>query len=214
MNRLSNVKSWVFDLDNTLYNAETCIFRQFGKKETVLLERLHTRTGEDIEAIKRNYMSRYGSIMLGLQSDGLLHPREFLEFVHDVDLSNILPCEKTIEGVSNLRGRKIIFTNGPRFFAEAVLDKLKIFSLFDGLYTIEDADYAPKPATATYADFIKKQSIVPEDSCMIEDSSTNLKPAHALGMTTVWVHRKDTLPDVPQHVHYAATDLVDWFRSL
>lgn len=217
MSRYAKVDTWVFDLDNTLYNAEASIFRQFGKKETELLARLYANdTGVDTDAKKREYAQKYGSTMLGLQADGLLTPKEFLDFVHDVDLSTLEPCLFTRAQVEKLTGRKIVFTNGPRFFADAVMRRLQIDDLFEAVHTIEDANYMPKPHHDTYASFVERHKINPATACMIEDSLANLKPAYALGMVTVWLHGKPSAqkPEKPDFVDQDVENLKGWFEGL
>jgi putative hydrolase of the HAD superfamily len=64
---------------------------------------------------------------------------------------------------------------------------LGLTDLFDGLFSIEDADLLPKPAPETFAKMIARFGIDPTRTAFFEDTPRNLKPAKALGMTTVLV---------------------------
>jgi hypothetical protein len=47
---------------------------------------------------------------------------------------------------------------------------------------------------------------------MFEDMEINLKPAHDLGMTTVWLHGSDQIaPADDAHIHHRADRLTAWF---
>ena len=52
-------------------------------------------------------------------------PEEFLEFVHNVDLSNLKKCSKLIEQLKLLPGKKIIYTNGDFDYAKGYFVNLK-----------------------------------------------------------------------------------------
>ncbi len=51
---------------------------------------------------------------------------------------------------------------------------------------------------------------------MLEDIARNLEPAHALGMTTVWVrseHDHSAMGADGDHVHHVIDDLVAWLDA-
>jgi putative hydrolase of the HAD superfamily len=216
MRNFEHIETWVFDLDNTLYNAEQHVFVEFGKKETDLVCQLLEISPEDAQLKKLNFTQKYGSTMLGLQAEHHLAPKDFLDFVHNIDISAIEICRATNNFLATMSGKKIIFTNGPRFFANSIMKNLQIEDYFDALYTIEDAGYKPKPNLNTYINFLEKYKINPKKACMIEDSVSNLKPAYDLGMTTVWLHGNSSInqPIKHDHVHHTTSRLLDWFTNL
>ena len=112
---------------------------------------------------------------------------EFLDFVHDVDL-DFLKADKPLEQeISNLVGKKFIFTNGSKAHASNVTKRIGIEKLFDGVFDIVESDFIPKPSIEPYKKIIEKYKIEPQYSIFIEDIARNLKPAHELGMKTVWI---------------------------
>jgi putative hydrolase of the HAD superfamily len=121
-----------------------------------------------------------------------IDPQPYLDYVHDIDLTPVTPDPELARLVAALPGQKIIFTNGSRRHAERVADRLGLGGLFHHIFSIEDADYIPKPQPEAFARLIARCSVDPLVSVMFEDLTRNLAPAAALGFVTVLVQsRKD-----------------------
>jgi putative hydrolase of the HAD superfamily len=116
---------------------------------------------------------------------------EFLEFVHDVDLSFLQKNESLEKEISKLKGKKFIFTNGSKAHASNVTKKIGIEKLFDGVFDIVDSDFVPKPSKQPYKKIIENFKIEPQYCIFFEDIARNLKPAHELGMKTVWIENNE-----------------------
>ena len=207
--------SWVFDLDNTLYDAESHVFVECGNRMTDFVSR-HLKVPDDEAArLRKHYYHTYGTTLRGLMSEHGVDPAAFLEHVHDIDISVVPPCAVTQEYLALLPGKRFVFTNAPRAFAEDMLAQLGIRQLFEGVFAIEDAAYWPKPKIDSYHVFLNKHGIDPKRACMFEDLEVNLRPAHALGMSTVWFHGKDVKPEDLNHphTHHKAEKLPDWLLA-
>jgi putative hydrolase of the HAD superfamily len=89
--------------------------------------------------------------------------------------------------LKRLRGRKIVYSNAPAFYARAVLRLLKVDDLFDAVFSIEGAGYHPKPDALGFYRLFRSQRLLPRNCVMVEDSLANLKTAKRLGMQTVLV---------------------------
>lgn len=212
MDRFWHIDTWVFDLDNTLYDAETHVFVECGKRMTGFVARHLGIAPEEADKIRKKFYMKYGTTLRGMMTEHGVAPEDFLKEVHDIDLTAVPPCPVTQEYLARLQGRRFVFTNAPRDFAQKMMTQLGITQHFDGVFAIEDADYWPKPKPDTYNIFLKKYGIDPKSSCMFEDMQVNLKPAHDLGMTTVWLHGKDEPPHHP-HVHHKAEKLSHWLKN-
>ena len=116
---------------------------------------------------------------------------EFLEFVHDVNLDFLEKNEELKQEIKKISGKKIIFTNGSKAHAANVTKRIGINDLFDGVFDIVDADFIPKPSIEAYKKIIEKYKIEPQYCIFIEDIARNLKPAHELGMKTVWIKNEE-----------------------
>jgi len=210
--KFSHIDTWVFDLDNTLYDAEAHVFVECGRRMTDFVARHLGLEHEQAAKIRKDYYLKYGTTLRGLMTEHGVPPDDFLEEVHSIDISPVEVCTLTRDNLSRLPGRKFVFTNAPRGFAERMTEHLCIRNHFDAIFAIEDADYWPKPHMPTYEIFLKKFGIDPTAACMFEDMQVNLKPAHDLGMTTVWFHGSDTPPDHP-HVHHQSEKLSRWISE-
>jgi len=214
MKNFSHIKTWVFDLDNTLYDAETELFRLVADRMTDFVAQFLKTDAEEANRLRKHYYRTYGTTLRGLMEEHNLDPAGFLQYVHDIDYKAVTPCTATQNGLAQLSGRKVVFTNAPRHFAEAMLDHLGITQHFDGVFAIEDATYLPKPNIETYHTCLALHGVDPAAACMFEDMEVNLKPAHDLGMTTVWFHGKQTTPpESAAHIHHKAEKLTHWFDA-
>ena len=116
-----------------------------------------------------------------------VNPDEFLDFVHDIDLTKIKKSKGLKYKINNLPGTKILFTNGDEKYAKRVLESLGIEDSIDQIYDIKRANYLPKPKLETYLRLIKEFNINPQKTVFFEDIEKNLEPAHKLGITTVHI---------------------------
>jgi len=191
-NRLPEAETWIFDLDNTLYPAACGLFSQVEQNMTrYIMERLELPR-EDAYAIQKTYFRDHGTTMRGLMHHHGTDPVDFLDFVHNIDLSPI-PLDHGLDDLlAQLSGRKLIFTNGSTGHANNVTGHMGIDHHFDGVFDIVAADYVPKPAHSVYELLIERYEIDPAKTVMVEDMAKNLAPAAELGMTTVWIETDTT----------------------
>lgn len=217
---MRHVENWVFDLDNTLYSAECQLFTQIDAKMTAFIQDRLGMERDTARRLQKAYYVEYGTTMSGLMLKHGVCPDEFLEFVHDIDVSVVHENKPLAAALSALPGRKFIFTNGSVKHAENVAGALGVLDRFDEIFDIKAAGYAPKPRREPYEKFLASHNIAPETAIMFEDIMQNLEAPHALGMTTVLVHsdaawlddephdkRPAKLGDSAPHVHYVTNDI-------
>jgi putative hydrolase of the HAD superfamily len=92
-----------------------------------------------------------------------------------------------IHALRRLPGRKIIFSNAPRHYTEAILDITGLGPCFDAVYSVESVRYQPKPMLSGFRALLRAERLDPRRCIMVEDSLANLVAAKKLGMKTVWV---------------------------
>ncbi len=186
----------LFDLDETLYPPQNGVMEQIRiLMLRYLRERLHLLPDE-AEALQRHYFQTYGTTMRGLMINHQIDPEEFLRYVHNVPLHRYLQPNPTLDAVlASLPQQKIIFTNASREHAERVLDLLGIRRRFEQIVDVRDIGYESKPLPAAYRRICHLLSVQPEECAIVEDSVRNLRPAKALGMTTVLVAHDCADPD-------------------
>ncbi|KAA5604774.1 pyrimidine 5'-nucleotidase [Roseospira marina] len=215
---LRHVDHWVFDLDNTLYPASTDIFAQMDRRMKRFIADFLDLPEDQAFVVQKQYFHKYGTSMRGLMLEHGMDPHAFMDYVHDLDHSVIPPAPRLDAALSALEGRKIVFTNGSLTHAMQVLDRLGITRHFEAVFDIEAGLFVPKPNPETYDAMLTRCNLDPRGAAMVEDSLKNLVPAHALGMTTIFVRDPthwgfDATADV-SHCHHITDDLTAWLEHL
>jgi len=180
---------WLFDLDNTLHNATPHIFPHINRSMRQYIERHLNVDKHEASRIRQDYWMRYGATLLGLVRHHGTDPDHFLQATHQFpDLRRMVVFERPIiHALRRLPGRKIIFSNAPRHYAEAILDITGLGACFDAVYSVENLRYQPKPMLAGFRALLGAERLDPSRCIMVEDSLVNLVAAKKLGMKTVWV---------------------------
>jgi putative hydrolase of the HAD superfamily len=86
-----------------------------------------------------------------------------------------------------LGGTRLVFSNAPRHYVEEVLRAIGLARYFDAVYTIEDTGYRGKPHAWGFHHLLRQHKLDPHRCAMVDDLLANLRAAHRLGMSTVWV---------------------------
>ena len=191
MKNLINIKYWIFDLDNTLYSGQTKVFSEVDKKMSAYISQKLNVDLLEAKKIQKKYFYESGTTLSGLMKHHKIDPNEFLEFVHDIDISWLPKDFLLREELKKIKEKKYIFTNGSHSHVENVTKQLGIQDLFDGVFAITDADFVPKPHIDPYQKIIKKFNLNPEESILIEDIAHNLEQAKKLGMKTCWLENNE-----------------------
>ena len=217
MKELKKIKYWLFDLDNTLYSGDTKVFDQVDQKMSFFISKKLKVSVEEAKKIQKNYFHEYNTTLNGMIKNHKIDAEEFLEFVHDVDL-NFLKKDLNLQNeLTNLTGKKYIFTNGSKAHASNVTKRIGIQNLFDGVFDIVDSDFIPKPSIEPYEKIIQKYGIDPKYCIFIEDIARNLKPAYELGMKTVWIENNEPWAaefSSENFINYKTNNLSDFLRRI
>ncbi len=208
--------TWVFDLDNTLYPEQCNLFALIDLKMGEYLSNLLQVDRVEAKRVQKDYFFKYGTTLSGLIKVHKIDPEEFLNFVHNIDLSPLEANPALAKKLATLEGQKIVFTNGDVPYATRVLEGIGIAGEIDGIFDIARAGYVPKPNSKAYDIFLRDFDINPNRAVMFEDMARNLVPASKLGMTTVWVKNSSNWAAIDyqaEHIHYETENILDWFDS-
>ncbi len=213
----SHIDHWIFDLDNVLYPAECDLFSLIDIKMGQYVAEMLGCDIAEAQKIQKAYFHDHGTTLAGLMHHHGTDPQDFLNYVHDIDMSRLSHAPDLHSAIAALPGEKLVFTNGDRPYAERVLDNRGLGGLFDQIHDVLATDLVPKPEKAAYHSLINTTGIDPKRSLFVEDMARNLRPAKDLGMTTIWVNTgsdwgvRDHAPD---YIDHEITDLESWVTGL
>ena len=217
MKELTEIKYWIFDLDNTLYSGQTKVFSEVDKKMSSFISKKFNVDLIEAKKIQKEYFYEYGTTLSGLMKKKSVDPNEFLEFVHDIDIS-WLPKDKLLkEELIKIKEKKYIFSNGSHAHIENVTNQLGINGLFDGAFDIRDSNFVPKPHLEPYKKLIEKFKLDPNQSILIEDIAHNLEQAKNLGMKTCWLENEESFAKKDAHkpyIDYKINDLPSFLQKI
>ncbi len=187
---------WLFDLDNTLHNASAHVFPHINTAMTAYIARHLGVDDDEANALRTHYWHRYGATLLGLVRHHGTDPAHFLAETHRFDrLHEMLVFDRALgHRLRQLRGRKIVFSNGPGRYARAVLDIMGITRCFDDVFAVEDMRLQPKPQSGAFRRLLRAHRLKANRCILVEDSLENLQAAKRLGMKTVWISRSHGRP--------------------
>ena len=208
----NKINTWIFDLDNTLYSADSGIFQQvhtlMGKFVSKLLN-IDIKKAKDLQ---RKYYRQHGTTLRGMMDNHNVDPDHFLSKVHQLDYSIVGPNFKLNKELKKLKGRKIIFTNANRQHVKDILMRLELTNLFDEIFDIKTANYIPKPEASPYEQIIREFNIEPITAVMFDDIAKNLVPAKNVGFASVWLdvgyeNFSDDIAKSKKYLDYETKDL-------
>jgi putative hydrolase of the HAD superfamily len=180
--------AFLFDLDNTLYPAAAGVGKALEERMNAFVQRVVGCDAEAAKALRRAYYLSHGTTLRGLQNDYAFDVEEYLTFVHDLKLEELLAADAELDALlDGIAVTKVILTNAPAEHAERVLRMLGIERHFDRIFDIRFATFLPKPNPFVYQRTLDELGIRGERAVLIEDTPKNLPPARALGMTTVLI---------------------------
>jgi putative hydrolase of the HAD superfamily len=180
---------WIFDLDNTLHDARVHIFPSMHIQINDFLKKQFGLDDEGASRMRRDFWLRYGTTLRGLVRHHGTDPRHFLAETHVFpELADMVVRENALKhALTRLGGTRLVFSNAPRHYVEEVLRAIGLARYFDAVYTIEDTGYRGKPHAWGFHRLLRRHQLDPHRCALIDDILDNLRAAHRLGMSTVWV---------------------------
>ena len=204
----------LIDLDNTVYPEDTNIFQQIDLKMKSFISKNLKVSLDEAYTIQKKYFVNNGTTLRGLMLYHNIQPELFLNYVHDIDLSNIKKNNLLNSQLENYKGKKIIFTNGSYNHANNVLKKIGLNKNIDYIFDIIEANYIPKPDISTYQKVVKKYLLNPLTTIMIDDLPNNLKTAKSLGMKTVLIKNNVLNSKTYDYIDMVSLDLSDTIQKI
>ncbi len=187
MKNLDHIENILFDCDGVLYKDLDAVFGQVSKRMTKYISNKLKIDLEEAKDLQTKYFHKYNTSLNGLMIHHDIPPKEFLDYVHDIDLSFLSKDLELRKELENMDYKKFVFTNGSKEHVKNITAALGIFDLFNGIFDIVDAEYNPKPEARAFDLMIDKFKIDPKKTLYIEDIAKNLSIGKERGATTVWL---------------------------
>jgi putative hydrolase of the HAD superfamily len=207
---LQNFTTIFFDLDDTLYPPSSGLWEQISLRISHFMQEKLNLPKISIPAIREELYGTYGTTMRGLQARYNINTQDFLSFVHDVPISEILDPDPRIRRIiNNCPLKKFIFTNADSIHAQNVLSALNLLDCFDDIIDIQSISPYCKPMPPAYEIACQISGEKYGKKCiMLDDKVENLFTAKQFGFYTILVGgtgsiRKcdatiQTISDLPQ----------------
>ena len=207
-----NINTWIFDLDNTLYSADSGIFQQVHRLMGEFISKNLNMDLTEAKKLQSKYYKQHGTTLRGMIDNHGTNPDHFLEEVHKLDYSIVGPNDLLNRELKKLKGRKIIYTNANKQHVINVLERIDLTNFFDEIFDIKMANYIPKPEIKPYEQIIDLFNINPKSSAMFDDIARNLVPAKKVGFTPVWIDAgyenfSDDIKSSKNYLDYETRDL-------
>lgn len=209
---LRHIDTWLFDLDNTLYPAESGFMAEIVVRMTDFVEKVTGLPRDEAFRLQKTYLAEHGLTLKGMMLNHGVDPEEFHAIFHDMSLEALAHDAELLAGLERLPGRRLVFTNADAVHAERVLAHLGLTHLFDEVFHIGSAGYEPKPSREAFARIGAAHGIDPAVTAFFEDAERNLAPAADLGMTTVLVGAHAAACTAP-FVHHRTEKLAPFLAS-
>ena len=214
-----NINTWIFDLDNTLYSADSGIFQQVHRLMGEFISKNLNVDLTEAKKLQSKYYKQHGTTLRGMIDNHGTNPDYFLEEVHKLDYSIVGPNDLLNRELKKLKGRKIIYTNANKQHVINVLERIDLTNFFDEIFDIKMANYIPKPEIKPYEQIIDLFNINPKSSAMFDDIARNLVPAKKVGFTPVWIDAgyenfSDDIKSSKNYLDYETRDLSLFLKNV
>jgi len=123
---------WIFDLDNTLFDASRHVFPWMKKAmESYLQSRLGLSLTE-AQMLRSQYRRQYGSTMAGLLRQHAIDPYDFINSIHPVaELPRLVPANPHIKAVlTSLPGKNLFIPTQPVSIPKKYCASLALAAVF------------------------------------------------------------------------------------
>jgi len=201
-----------FDLDNTIYSRKTGLWAAISERINLYITDILHIHKDEVPAIRQYCRRNYGTSLLGLKSLYQIDEAEFLSFVHDVNLSNVLSDDgKLLKLMNSIPQNKIIFTNADAAHANRVLNFFGIKSNFDLVIDVLSIQPYVKPHSKAFEKALSISGLTSPDGCIfIDDMIENVEQGQKMGFLSIFVGESDEyFPSIPD-IHM----LPDFLKSL
>lgn len=186
------IEHLIFDLDNTLYTANSEMDFGITQRMMECVMAFFNCSFEEAAEIRKKKVRNFSTTLEWLRSEGLSDVEGFFRHVHPENEADELKEDPDLRPfLQSIEIPKIICTNAPREHAERVLKKLNVIDLFSEICDIRDFNLQGKPYPSAFKIALKKAGGTIENSIFIDDMLKYTDGWESLGGTAVLVGNKN-----------------------
>jgi putative hydrolase of the HAD superfamily len=191
---------WLFDYDLTLYapgegEEESKVLPLLDKRITAYMCQYLNMSAQEADKWRHQWWVDYGTTLRGLQIHHQVDPHHYFDYIHageELIYPPYSPAKKKL--FEELPGKKYVFTNGRRDWAQKGLESMGIDSYFLDVFDLEYAEWEGKPDQKIYQKI--HDNLAQEGKIIfLEDNLENLAPAQKWNWELVWVSEKTEKPE-------------------
>ena len=178
-----------FDLDNTLYPADSGLWEAIGKRIESFLKNEIKMQEEEISTFRLHCREKYGTALQGLKHLYQVDDAYYLKYVHDVNLSDYLkPDNRLTTLLESLPQRKIVLTNSDINHARNVLTYLHIEPYFEMIIDVTQMAPYVKPQKESFTKALQLAGLDSADGCVfMDDHLPSVQNAAEMGFLSILV---------------------------
>jgi pyrimidine 5'-nucleotidase len=185
------------DLDNTLYPKSSGLMDAIRERIIAYMrERLGLEESE-ILTLRQYSLQKYGTTLLGLKERFEINEYEYLDYVHNINLSDHLKKNIRLKVLlESYPQKKIIFTNADRNHVDRVLKFLGISRLFENIIDIHTLMPFLKPHRKAFNKALEIAQLTSWEGCaFMDDHPANIGQARKLGIYSILIDERSHFMD-------------------
>lgn len=173
----------LFDLDNTLYPAESGLMCEMGRRMSLFVADFLSVDLETAEAMRNTRGAEFGTTLEWLRGiHGLDDPEPYLRTVHPEDVECFVSPDPHLRAfLLSLPNEYALFTNSPLEHAHRTLTALELADLFPHIWDLRRMGFEGKPARAAFELILGDLKLRPDEALLVDDSEDNLAAFQKLG---------------------------------
>ena len=183
------LRFFLFDVDDTLYHSNSGLWDVIGERiTTYMIERVGVDPRR-VNELRKFYLENFGTALNGLRHDYGIDADDYLQYVHDLPLDHYLNPDPALNAMlSRLPLQKIIFTNSDAAHSTRVINRLGVAHHFSHIIDIRALEFTNKPDPLAYQKALTILNATADECVFADDALRNLRPAKAIGITTILVN--------------------------
>lgn len=190
----------LIDLDRTMYPVNCGVWDTIGERIHIFIKNKLGLSDEAALNLRMRLREQYKTTMQGLHVEFGIDEQEYLQFVHDIQLTSLVPPNPDLPALlAAIPQKKYIFTNSTRYHAQRILQYLHVQDCFE--------DIMDATTIIPYTKFEREAfpialrligSPAPSECVMVDDEEDIIDRAKEEGLKGILVNRN---PQQNGHQH-------------